>query len=67
MLKAECPYIPPRFGTAGEADVLHASPEDALVRLLSLAALLLLLSLQQQRWYIRSIRAIGVFAFFDDD
>ena len=35
MLKAECPYIPPRSETEGEADVLHASSEDVLVRLLS--------------------------------
>ena len=35
MLKAECPYIPPRSETEGEADFLHASSEDVLVRLLS--------------------------------
>ena len=48
MLKAECPSIPPRFEAQGEADVLHASSEDVLVRLLSSVARLLLASLQQQ-------------------
>ena len=35
MLRAECPYIPPRSEIEGEADVLHASSEDVLARLLS--------------------------------
>ena len=49
MLKAGCPYIPPRSETEGEADVLHASSEDVLVRLLSSVARLLLAYLQPQR------------------
>ena len=35
MLIAEYPYIPPRSETEEEADFLHASSEDVLVRLLS--------------------------------
>ena len=49
MLKAECPYIPPRFGTAEEADVLHASSEGVLERLRSSVARLLLAYPQLQR------------------
>ncbi len=49
MLKAECLYIPPRSETEGEVDVLHASSEDVLVRLLSSVARLLLAYLQQER------------------
>ena len=49
MLKAECPYIPPRSEIEGEADFLHASSEDVLVGLLSSVARLLLSCLLQLR------------------
>ncbi len=71
MLKAECPYTLPR--SEAEADVLHASSEDVLVRLLLSAARLsaarlLLASLQQQRSLAHQEHTRHTsFRLFDDD